>query len=107
MDPQMDPWVPAPRDGDRADVRAGGNAWSPTVPFPRVAPAVERLPEPVPARSGALVPVPQHSTALVVRRTQAPGFLQTCARAVARIAHVAVDGVRSFVALLVAAPASR
>ncbi|MEJ2863422.1 hypothetical protein [Actinomycetospora flava] len=105
MDGHQDPWVPAPRDRDRADVRAGGDPWSPTVPFPRVAPAVERLPATVP--SAALVPVPRHSAALVVRETEEPGFLRACARAVARAVHVTVDGVRSLVALLAAAPASR
>lgn len=118
MDAHQDPWVPAPRDGDRADVRAGGreggDPWSPTVPFPRVAPAAERLPgrvapaaDPVGARSAALVTVPAHSTALVTRDTAHPGLLRTCTRVVARIAHATVDGVRSLVALLVAAPASR
>lgn len=105
MDGHQDPWVPAPRDRDRADVRAGADPWSPTVPFPRVAPALERLPATVP--SVALVPVPARSTALVVRGTDEPGFLRTCARAVARIVHVTLDGVRSLVALVAAAPASR
>jgi len=108
MDAHQDPWVPAPRSGDRADVRAGGDPWSPTVPFPRVAPAVERLPGPVvTAPSTALVPVPPRSAALAARDTPAPGLLHSCARAVARAVHATVDGVRSLVALLAAAPASR
>ncbi|MEJ2886558.1 hypothetical protein [Actinomycetospora aeridis] len=111
MDPHQDPWVPAPRHGDRTDIRAagGGDPWSPTVPFPRVAPAVERLPDHVvtPVPSTALVPVPRRSAALVVRETETPGLLRSCARAFARLVHVTVDGVRSFVALLAAAPASR
>ena len=107
MHAPQDPWVPAPRDGARADVRAGGDPWSPTIPFPRVAPAVERLPERAPAPSTALVPVPRRSAALAVRDTATPGLLQTCVRAVARCVHVTVDGVRSLVALLGAAPASR
>ncbi|TDQ60682.1 hypothetical protein EV188_103181 [Actinomycetospora succinea] len=98
MDAHQDPWVPAPRDGGRADIRAGGDPWSPTIPFPRVAPALERLPEQA---------VTAPSTALAVRAPEDPGFLRTCARAVARLAHVTADGVRSLVALLAPAPASR
>ena len=105
MHAPQDPWVPAPRDGSRADVRAGGDPWSPTIPFPRVAPAVERLPEQAPAPSTELAPRPH--AALAVRDTPTPGLLQTCVRAVARCVHVTVDGVRSLVALLGAAPASR
>lgn len=108
MDAPQDPWVPAPRDGGRADIAAGGaggDPWSPTVPFPRVAPAIERVDAPAP--SAALVPAPRRSTAPAVRDTPAPGLVRTCARAVARLVHVTLDGVRSLVALLAAAPASR
>lgn len=101
MDPLHDPWVPAPRDGDRADVRAGGDPWAPTIPFPRVAPAVERLPQPVPP---VALPTP---TALAVRDVPAPGVVGVCVRAVTRIVHATVDGVRSVLGLFVAAPASR
>ncbi|MFC5141722.1 hypothetical protein ACFPK1_26030 [Actinomycetospora rhizophila] len=107
MDAPQDPWVPAPRDGGRADIRAGGaggDPWSPTVPFPRVAPAAERLPERV---APAPVPAPRRSAAPAVCDTGTPGLWRTCARAVARLVHVTVDGVRSLVALLAAAPASR
>lgn len=111
MDAPQDPWVPAPRDGGRADIRAGGAAggdpWSATVPFPRVAPAAERLTARVVAEGplSALAAVP--AAAPAGGDTRAPGALRACLRAVARLVHVTVDGVRSLVGLLPAAPASR
>ena len=111
MDVPQDPWVPAPRDGGRAETRAGGGAggdpWSPTVPFPRVAPAVERLTDDEPAAAPSTALVPRCSAALAVRDTAPSGLWRRCAHAVARLVHVAVDGVRSLVALLAVAPASR
>jgi hypothetical protein len=111
MDVPQDPWVPAPRDGGRADTRAGngagGDPWSPTVPFPRVAPAVERLPDGVLPAAPSTALVPRRSAALAVRATGPSGIWRTCVRAVARLVHVTLDGVRSLVALIAAAPASR
>ncbi|MDD7941465.1 hypothetical protein PHK61_23870 [Actinomycetospora lutea] len=109
MDAPQDPWVPAPRDGGRADIRAGGGAggdpWGPTVPFPRVAPALERMDAPAP--SAALVPAPRRRTDAAVCDTPPPGIVRTCVRAVARLVHVAAERVRSLAALLAAAPVSR
>ncbi|GAA4867267.1 hypothetical protein [Actinomycetospora straminea] len=107
MDPAQDPWVPAPRDGDREE-----DWWSvPTVPFPRLAPPVEQLSDPFAAsveRPAAVAePVPAPSTALVVRDEVAPGALRSIARAAARAWHVAVDGVRAAIAAIAAAPAHR
>ena len=120
MDPDQDrPRVPRPR----ADGEDTGDAWFPVVPAPRTAPTLERLPgqvatlaerpavpptPPTPATPAvAPVPVPHRSADLAVRDAGLPGVLRSWGRAVARLVHAAVDGVRSVVGLLLAAPASR
>ncbi|MDD7966437.1 hypothetical protein [Actinomycetospora lemnae] len=111
MDPAQDPWVPAPRDGDREE-----DWWSvPTVPLPRLAPEVEQLSVPVPALGDRPAPtpvastelVPTRSAALVVGDDAAPGALRSVVRAAARAWHAALDGVRAAIAAVVAAPAHR
>jgi hypothetical protein len=118
MDPDQDrpPWVPSPRT-DGGDT---GGGFYPVVPAPRVAPALERLPgrvatlaerpvDTATAPSTALVPVARRSTGAtpVPGVPDVPGVLCTWARAVSRLVHAAVDGVRSLVDALVPAPAPR
>jgi hypothetical protein len=111
MDPDQHPprRVPAPRDGGRELGGDGGDAWYPSVPAPRVAPELERLPGGVatterPEPSAALVLVPR-PTALAATDAGVSGLLRAWGRAVARTLHAAVDGVRTVLGALVATPA--
>jgi hypothetical protein len=116
MDPEQDrpPWVPSPRV-DGGDV---GGGFHPVVPAPRDAPALEQLsgrvatlaerPVGLASRpSAALVPVPRRTTAMAVHDAGLPGVLRSWARAVTRLVHAAVDGVRSLLDALAPAPAPR
>ena len=118
MEPdEQPPWVPAPREGGR-DL-GGDGAGYPVIPAPRRAPSLERIPAtvatltapplaPSHTSSTALVLAPRHSTALAVRDAGVPGLLRTWGRAVARLVHTALDGVRALVdALVPPAPAPR
>ncbi|MHC1561779.1 hypothetical protein ACR9E3_22685 [Actinomycetospora sp. C-140] len=113
MDPDQDrPWVPRPREGGEDT----GDAWFPVVPAPRAAPVLEQLPGRVAtlaerpaaasAPTAAPVPVAPRSTALAVRDAGVPGLLLAWRRAAVRLVRAAVDGVRSVIGLLVAAPGS-
>jgi hypothetical protein len=68
---------------------------------------VERLPQGAPVDGASTALVPRSVAAPAVRETGTTGLWRTCARAVTRLVHLTVDGVRSLVALLGAAPASR
>ncbi|GLZ46651.1 hypothetical protein Acsp06_28360 [Actinomycetospora sp. NBRC 106375] len=111
MDPDQDrPWVPRPRAGGEDT----GDAWFPVVPAPRAAPTLEQMPgrvatltERPAAPTAAVVPVAPRSAALAVRDAGLPGLLSSWRRAVVRLVGAAVDGFRSVIGLLVAAPASR
>lgn len=114
MDPDQDrpPWVPSPRRN--GDDTGGGR---PLVPAPRAVPAIERLSGPVAlaerpvhttaAPSTAALGAVRHPAAVAVPDAGVTGVLRSWGRAVARLVHAAVDGVRALVGAAAPAPVSR